>query len=237
MLISAGSLERMKISVRGILFDMDGVLVSSIGSVERTWTKWSKAHGIDPALAIRTAHGRRAKESVQFLRPDLDADAELLRIEEMEVADNDGLQILEGVREILDALPADRWAVVTSATRRLALSRLRHGGITPPEHLVTADSVRLGKPDPEPYLAGAKLLGLRPQDCLVIEDSASGAQSGHDAGCRVLATLFSHPIEALTAADWVVPSLQNVRAAVAGEGIEVEFIPVDRPAGVSSRRE
>lgn len=218
----------MKISVRGILFDMDGVLVSSLGSVERSWTKWAEANGVDPALAIRTAHGRRAIETVKFLRPDLDAQTEMLRVEEMEVEDNEGLKTLPGVQRILQALPLNRWAVVTSATSRLALSRLRHGGIPTPERLVTADMVTNGKPDPEAYLAGAKLLGLAPQDCLVIEDAASGAKAGHAAGCKVLATLFSHPLESLSAADWVVRSLEDVRVAVAGEWIEVEFEPVSR---------
>ncbi len=47
------NLKEMKISIRGILFDMDGVLISSIGSVERSWTKWAESRGIDPARAIR----------------------------------------------------------------------------------------------------------------------------------------------------------------------------------------
>lgn len=219
----------MKISVRGILFDMDGVLVSSLGSVERSWTKWAEAHGIDPALAIRTAHGRRAIETVRFLRPDLNAREEMLRVEEMEVEDNEGLQVLPGVQRILHALPSSCWAIVTSATERLALSRLHHGGIPTPERLVTADMVTRGKPDPEAYLAGAKLLGLLPQDCLVIEDAASGAKAGHAAGCKVLATLFSHPLESLSAADWVVRSLDDVRVVVAGDKIEVEFEEVAVP--------
>ncbi|HET8637371.1 MAG TPA: HAD-IA family hydrolase, partial [Acidobacteriaceae bacterium] len=205
----------MKISVRGILFDMDGVLVSSLGSVERSWTKWALAHGVDPAVAIQTAHGRRAIESVQFLRPDLDAREEMLRVEDMEVEDNEGLEILPGVRRILHSLPPDRWAVVTSATHRLALSRLHAGGIPTPERLVSADQVTQGKPFPEPYLAGAKLLSLPPSDCLVIEDSPSGATAGHAAGCRVLATLFSHPLETLSAADWIVRSLDDVQVSAA----------------------
>lgn len=208
---------------------MDGVLVSSLGSVERSWTRWAERHGIDPALAIRIAHGRRAIETIRFLRPDLNDVEELRQIENLEVIDNEGLEILEGVQHILEALPAKRWAVVTSATERLALSRLRHGGIPLPEHVVTADHVTKGKPDPEPYLMGARLLGLRPEDCLVIEDAASGANAGHAAGCKVLATLFSHSLESLSAADWVVPSLKDVRVAVAGEQIEVEFAPVARP--------
>jgi sugar-phosphatase len=218
----------MKISVRGILFDMDGVLVSSLGSVERSWTKWALAHGVDPALAIQTAHGRRAIESVQFLRPDLNAREEMLRVEDMEVEDTEGLETLPGVTRILHALPSDRWAVVTSATHRLALSRLRAGGIPAPERLVSADQVAQGKPFPDPYLAGAKLLGLPPADCLVIEDSPSGATSGHAAGCRVLATLFSHSSASLSAADWIVHSLDDVQVSVAAGHIEVEFEPLPR---------
>ncbi|MGB7188536.1 MAG: HAD-IA family hydrolase [Acidobacteriaceae bacterium] len=216
----------MKIAVRGILFDMDGVLVSSIGSVERSWTRWAQAHGVDPALAIRMAHGRRAIETLEFLRPDLNSQEELLRLEEVEMEDNGDLKILPGVQRILHTLPPSRWAVVTSATERLALRRLRDGGVLDPPQLVSADKVSKGKPDPEPYLTGATLLGLPPEACLVIEDAASGVQAGHAAGCKVLATLFSHPLESLSAADWIVRSLEDVRVSVAGDQIEIEFEPV-----------
>jgi mannitol-1-/sugar-/sorbitol-6-phosphatase len=218
----------MKVRVRGVLFDMDGVLISSIGSVERSWTKWAERHGIDPKVAIEMAHGRRAIETVRALRPDLNDVEELKSLEDMEVADNDGVAALEGVLPILEALPADRWAVVTSATERLARSRMQHGGIPVPERLVTADRVTRGKPDPEPYLTGAQHLGLKPEECLVIEDAASGATAGHAAGCKVLATLFSHSLESLSAADWVVPSLDEVRVTVADGWIEFAFEPVDR---------
>jgi sugar-phosphatase len=223
----------LKISVRGVLFDMDGVLISSIGSVERSWTKWAAEHGIDPAYAIKMAHGRRAIETVRMLRPDLNANDELRRVEDMEVEDNEGVAILEGVLRILQALPANRWAVVTSATEKLALSRLRHSGIPIPEHVVTADRVSKGKPDPEPYLVGARLLGLQPEECLVIEDAASGVAAGHAAGCKVLATLFSHSLESLSAADWIVKSLEDVRvASVSDDLIEMEIEPVARPVSL-----
>ena len=172
----------MKITVRGILFDMDGVLVSSIGSVERSWKKWADMRGIDVSKALHTAHGRRAIETIRFLRPDLDDNAELKIIEDLEVEDNDGLEILEGVREIIETLPQKYWTVVTSATGRLARSRMAHAGIPVPEHFITADMVTHGKPHPEPYRRGAELLGLVPADCLVIEDAASGATAGHAAG-------------------------------------------------------
>jgi len=213
---------------RGILFDMDGVLVSSLGSVERTWETWAKARGIDPALAIQTAQGRRAIETVRLLRPDLNDLEELDWLERMEIADKVGLEMLAGVERILETLPEKYWTVVTSATERLARSRMEHGGIRVPAQFVSAEMVRQGKPHPEPYLKGAELLGLSPSDCLVIEDSASGVLAGHAAGCTVLATLYSQSPASLQAADWIVPSLENVEVRVAGDALEVRFTPIDR---------
>ncbi len=224
----------MKISVRGILFDMDGVLVSSIGSVERSWTKWAEKHGMDIAEAIHTAHGRRAIETVRFLRPDLNAGEELKYIEDLEVEDTEGLEILGGVKPLLETLPEKYWTVVTSATDRLARSRMAAAGIHVPARMITADMVTKGKPDPEPYIRGAALLGLKPEECLVIEDAASGAKAGHAAGCKVLATLFSHSIESLSAADWIVRSLEDVRFALVDESIELEFEPVPRETAVNA---
>ena len=218
---------------RGILFDMDGVLVSSIGSVERTWNTWARARDIDPALAVQMAHGRRAIETVRELRPDLDAHAELAWLEEKEIADNVGLEMLTGVRPILEALPEKYWTVVTSATEKLARSRMAHGGVPVPVKIVAAEMVTHGKPDPEPYRKGAELLGLDPADCLVIEDSASGAKAGRAAGCRVLATLFSHSLEALADADWIVRSLEDVQVHVEGDQLNVEFVPI----GAAQQRE
>ena len=218
----------MILRVRGILFDMDGVLVSSLGSVERSWTTWAEARGIDPALAIKTAHGRRAIESVRFLRPDLDDEEELNWIEDLEVEDKEGLEILKGVKPILETLPEKYWTVVTSATERLARIRMAYGGIPVPARMITADMVTKGKPDPEPYQRGADLLGFRPEDCLVIEDSASGANAGRAAGCKVLATLFSHSLESLSAADWIVKSLEDVHVRAVNDLVEVDFEPVER---------
>jgi len=219
---------------RGILFDMDGILVSSIGSVERSWEKWATARGIDPALAIHAAHGRRAIETIRLMRPDLNEVKELEWLEEMEISDNVGLEMLSGVGPILDSLPEKYWTVVTSATERLARSRMEHAGVHVPLHIVSADRVMHGKPHPEPYQKGAALLGLAPSDCLVIEDSASGAEAGHAAGCSVLATLFSHSVASLRYADWIVRTLEDVRVAVTGDTLSVRFTPVAREAAISA---
>lgn len=209
---------------------MDGVLISSIGSVERSWETWSAARGIDPAHAIRLAHGRRAIETVRLLRPDLNAEEELEWLERMELNDNIGVQMLEGVRTIIEGLPEKFWTVVTSATDRLARNRMAHAGVPVPARIVSADMVVRGKPHPEPYRKGAEILGLNPADCLVIEDSASGAQAGRAAGCQVLATLFSHSLSSLADADWIVRSLEDVRVALEGDTLTIAFTPLTREA-------
>jgi sugar-phosphatase len=220
----------MEIFVCGILFDMDGILISSIGSVERSWKKWGEMRGLDGGLAIKAAHGKRAIDTIRLLRPDLDDREELELIENLEIADKDDLRVLDGVQRLLEQLPATRWAIVTSATERLARVRLEHAGIPVPEQMITGDMVTHGKPHPEPYLSGAELLGCRPEDCLVIEDSTSGAKAGREAGCKVLATLFTDSAESLSAADWIVQSLADVKAEASGDGVKVEFTPITRVA-------
>src|SRR4051812_39971562 len=142
---------------KGILFDMDGILISSLGSVERSWTKWANLRELDPAHVLGLIHGRRAIESAAMLRPDLDPAEELKIIEDLELADGDGITVLPGVKALLDGLPEDRWTVVTSATERPARLRLAASGFKAPTLLKTADTVNEGKPHPAPYLAGAAL--------------------------------------------------------------------------------
>ncbi len=215
------------IRCKGILFDMDGILISSLGSVERSWTKWSHMRGIDPEYAISIAHGRRAVETVARLRPDLDSHAELKVIENFEVDDNEGLTVLPGVLDLLAVLPKGSWTVVTSATERLARVRLAAGGVSVPDRIVTADQVKQGKPNPEPFLAGAAILGVPPEQCVVFEDSSSGAKAGHAAGCIVVATTFSHPVESLAAAHYLVPNLTDVRIEPQSDGLVIHLTPLN----------
>jgi sugar-phosphatase len=208
----------IQIYCKGILFDMDGILISSLGSVERSWTKWATMRGIDPEYAIRIAHGCRSIETVARLRPDLDAEEENQIIEQMEIDDTEGIQALPGALALLASLPADRWTVVTSATAPLARVRLAAGGIPIPKRIVAAEDVAEGKPNPAPYLAGAKLLGFAPEDCVVFEDAGSGTKAGRAAGCTVIATPFSHSIEQLSAAHYLVPDLTHVTAEIVDDG-------------------
>src|SRR5579884_979517 len=134
---SSASRSSVVVKCQGLLFDMDGILISSLGSVERSWTKYAEMRGIDPAKAMRIVHGRRAIDSIIELLPDADAEAELKILEDIECSDNEGLQVLPGVLALLNSLPKDRWTVVTSATEKLARVRLAAGGIPVPERIVT----------------------------------------------------------------------------------------------------
>jgi sugar-phosphatase len=224
------SISPVNIRCMGILFDMDGILISSLGSVERSWTKWALMRGVDPVYACSIAHGCRSVETVAILRPDLDAATENLIIENMEIEDTDGVAVLPGVLELLAKLPRDRWTLVTSATEPLARVRLAAGGIPVPERIVTADDVSEGKPHPAPYLAGAALLGFAPEECVVLEDAASGVRAGRAAGCTVIATTFSHSVEALAPADYLIEDLTGVEVSILDgeEGLALTFRPLVR---------
>ena len=228
----AHSLASSSVTVRcrGILFDMDGILISSLGSVERSWTKWANLRGLDPAYVLGLIHGRRAIESAAMLRPDLDPAKELALIEDIELADGEGITVLPGVKNLVASLPPDRWTVVTSATERLARMRLAASGFAVPEQLVTAETVNEGKPHPAPYVAGAGLLGLAAAECVVFEDSASGVAAGCAAGCTVIATTFSHEAEHLECANYLLRDLAGVEVSVLpdGEGLCLRFAPLER---------
>jgi mannitol-1-/sugar-/sorbitol-6-phosphatase len=214
------------LSAQGILFDMDGVLLSSIGSVRRCWRRWAKMYGVPNAEEYEVPHGVRAIDIVKALRPDIDPQEGLRAIEEMEVQDVADLQVLPGVKTLLAGLPLERWAIVTSSTRRLLLARLKAAGLPVPERIISADDVERGKPDPEPYRRGAELLGFRPEECLVVEDAPSGVGAGKAAGSRVLGVLGTHSAEDLNEADWIVGSLEGLVVKVDPDGLQLRFLPV-----------
>jgi sugar-phosphatase len=191
-----------------MLFDMDGVLVSSIASVNRCWRRWAAHYGVPHPNDIVIAHGTRAVDIILGFRPDFTEEqvAEGLRlIEDMEIDDVSDLKVLPGVRELLNSLPPERWTIVTSATRRLMVARLKAAGLPYPAQLIAGDDVTNGKPHPEPYLTGARLLGFTPAECVVVEDAPTGVGSGKAAGSRVLGVLGTHDAVSLYAAgaEWV----------------------------------
>ena len=213
------------LDVAGVLFDMDGVLISSIGSVNRSWRRWAQHYGVPNADTFQVPHGIRAMDIVAMLKPDLDPHEGLRLIEDIEMVDTDDLKVLPGARALLKSLPLERWAIVTSATGRLALERLRVAGLPAPERMISAEMVDRGKPDPEPYRRGAELIHSAAADCLVVEDAPSGVGAGIAAGCRVLGVLGTHKEDELRAAgaSWIVRSLEDVSAQARPGGLTLSL--------------
>jgi sugar-phosphatase len=204
-----------------ILFDLDGVLVDSTRSVERQWRAWAREQGIDGDKVMAIAHGVRTIEVIRAVAPQLDAEAEVRKLESREAQDRDGVVAMPGAVELVRAIPEGRWCVVTSGTRLLASTRLRLFGILVPKVMVTADDVASGKPHPAPYLKGAELLGMNPAECLVIEDAPAGIQSGHAAGMKVIGLASTYTASALREADAVVEKLTQIRVGVGEEELAI----------------
>lgn len=173
-----------------VLFDMDGTLIESHDNVERAWTTWSLARGLDPAQVLAHAHGLPAEATVARWMPDSDDDALAAAAAEqlaLQYDDVRGIRAIDGAVELLAFLDETSipWAVHTSADVRLARVRLEAAGITPPV-LVTRDQLERGKPAPDGYLIAAQRLGVEPSDCIVVEDTSVGIESGRAAGMQTV---------------------------------------------------
>jgi mannitol-1-/sugar-/sorbitol-6-phosphatase len=175
------------------LFDMDGTLLSSIAAAERVWTAWAERHGVDAVALLAHLHGRRAIDTIRGLNlPGVDAEAEAAAITQAEIDDVEGVEPIPGAAAFLAALPAGRWAVVTSAPRALAERRMAAAGLNLPAVFVTAEDVSNGKPAPDGYRLAAERLGVAAQNCVVFEDAHAGIRAGEAAGAAVVVISATH---------------------------------------------
>ncbi|HEY6779320.1 MAG TPA: HAD-IA family hydrolase [Thermoleophilaceae bacterium] len=185
--------------VGAVLFDLDGVIVDSTGTVADIWRDWALRRDIDPERLIAFSHGRPTRETLKRFAPELDPIAEGLGLEREAV--RRGAETIEGVAALYRALPDGARAVATSASRETALARFEAAGLPLPRVLVTADDVAAGKPAPDCYLLAAALLDVPPADCIVVEDAPAGIDAARGAGMRVIALTTTHPAFELVEAD------------------------------------
>src|SRR5262249_46049395 len=171
------------------------------------------------------AHGRRSVETIRLVAPELKAEEENLKVERMEIEDKEGVVIIPGALQLLRSLPPERFTIVTSATRPLAAARLGYAGLPVPKRYISADDVINGKPDPEPYLKGAALLGFAPKDCIVIEDAPAGVKSAKAAGMMVIALTTTYSAAELSAADAILGSCLDISASFDGRELRLELKP------------
>lgn len=208
-----------------VLFDLDGTLISSVAAAERSWTRLAIELAI-PAERFGDFHGVPSAQLIERLipeRPEAERRYAEQRIEEIEVADTAGIELLPGAADALAALrPAGRCAIVTSCTRALAAARLGASGLPVPGVVVTVDDVARGKPAPDPFLLGAERLDVDPTHCLVVEDATAGIVAARAAGAATLALATTSPVDRIDG-DLVVRDLAAVRFEVSPGGVRVRL--------------
>ncbi|QSZ29904.1 hypothetical protein DSL72_004422 [Monilinia vaccinii-corymbosi] len=214
------SARPQKVVFKGLLFDMDGTIIDR------------NEIGVDPNVILQTSHGRRSIDVLEIVAPEK-ANWDYVKHAEGLVPQLYGDDAIEipGARSLLDSLTIGNhpWAIVTSGTSPLVTGWLNILKLPIPEHLVVAEDVPNGKPDPACYNMGKDKLSLStaPEGTLlVLEDSPAGIRAGKAAGCKVLAVVTSHTIEQVVeaGADWVVKDLASVKLVGKTEdGVELEI--------------
>ncbi|KTC12933.1 HAD-IA family hydrolase [Pseudomonas viridiflava] len=201
-------------SFAAFLFDMDGTLLNSVIAAERVWAKWAQKHGLDVDRFLPTIHGVRSIDTVRKQNiPGIEVQQEADAISQAEIEDVEGVAAIEGVADFLASLPADRWAVVTSAPLALAQARMKAAGLTLPDVVITAEDVTQGKPAPDGFLLAAQRLGVEPAQCLVFEDAPAGIAAGKAAGARVVVVTAAH-LHPYEEQDWTLPNYLGLKVSV-----------------------
>lgn len=209
---------------KGFLFDLDGTLVDSLPTVERAWCHWADRFAIPHQDVLDFIHGKQAITSLRHFMSgasDDEVQREFYTLEAIEASDTEGITALPGALALLNFLTEHQipWAIVTSGSVPVASARHKAGGLPQPAVFVTAEQVKRGKPEPDPYLLGAKLLGLDPADCAVVEDAGAGVLSGLAAGCRVIAVNVPSDVPCLNDVDLNLSGLNQLTLTVLPGGI------------------
>ncbi|MGW0803850.1 HAD family hydrolase [Nonomuraea sp. NPDC002799] len=189
--------------MEAVFFDMDGLLIDServwleietkvMAELGGAWTAEHQAHLVGGSMG-RTVHYMLAVSGSAV-------SAETVRewlVAGMVARLSEGVRVMPGASELLDALREAGVPVglVTSSLREIADAALKSVGRDRFDVIVTADDVSHTKPDPEPYLTAAGLLGVEPVRCVVLEDSPNGVAAATAAGCAVVAVPSLLPIE------------------------------------------
>lgn len=172
-----------------MLVDLDGTLVDSAASIERSWRRWAGQHSKTYESLVGRLPGRTAAEVIDMFLDNTDratVQSEEQKLLDWQSEDSNDVTAIAGADRFLSSIPDDRVAIVTACDRRLATARLRAAGLRVPSLIIGCHEVERGKPEPDGFLLAADLLGFDARRCLVVEDSPAGVASGQQAGSPVL---------------------------------------------------
>ncbi len=197
---------------RAVIFDLDGVLIDSNALYEAHWVRWATDNKIDPRAVLSVHHGRPVASTIRAAAPHLDANAQAATYKaRLDTSTDLGIvTAFPGALALLRSLPVNAWAIATSAPGTFARKLMRQLGLPWPTVLITGDDVARGKPDPMPYLHAARALGVRPDQCLVVEDAPAGVASARAAGSHVLGVLTTNRAEALQGAHALTKAIGHI---------------------------
>lgn len=185
--------EGFPAGIRGVLFDMDGVILDSEKLYARFWAAACESFGYSmtyqQALGMRSLNAQAGQAYLSSLfGPDISyPQVRAKRIELMDAyVEENGVEAKPGILPLLDYLTSRRipYAITTASPLDRIQNHLGRLGLYQRfPHICTAHAVAQGKPAPDIYLLGAKTIGLPPESCLALEDSYTGLLSAHRAGC------------------------------------------------------
>jgi beta-phosphoglucomutase len=206
--------------IKGVLFDMDGVLVDSESFICKAAIMMFSELGlkVNPKDFLPfVGMGENRYLGGVAEKYGLSVKIEDVKARTYEIYGNivpGLLKPLPGAIEFVSRCGNNglKLALATSADRVKMEINLREIGLPAEQFdtIITGLDVKMKKPFPEIYLKATERIGLKPENCLVVEDAVSGIDAGKAAGCRCLAVTTSFNREALKKADWVCDSLVNV---------------------------
>lgn len=206
--------------MRGVLFDMDGVLIDSEDFICMAAIEMFRENGIiakpEDFLPFIGMGENRYLGGVA-LKYWLNADIEEIKTRTYQIYEKIVKGMIHPLPGAVDFIKHCRergfkLAIATSADKFKMDVNLREMGLSESnfDTTINGNEVKRKKPFPDIYLEAAAKLGLRPEECLVIEDAVSGVRAGKAAGCKCLALTTSFKSEDLTEADWICENLSHV---------------------------
>ena len=211
---------KKQMQLKGILFDMDGVLVDSEEYIFEATKLMLAEHGItakkeDASHFVGMGENKYITGIAKMNGFDVDIERDKARTYQIyEEISRGKLYALPGALKFIEAcvFKGLKLAVASSADKVKVMINLREIGLSGDnfQAIVTGEDVELKKPFPDIYIKAAKMIGLKPQECLVVEDAVSGVKAGKAAGAKCLALTTSFPANLLGEADWICENLASV---------------------------